>query len=614
MKALKIILNTFICTMIITCSLSVFTIPASADDSDTLIGIPQNFNFSGSDSVTADEFGYAIDVSGDYAVVSAPYKDSSIGLDPKINTGAVYVFKKDDTGWVEEAKLVASNADAGDVFGISVAIDGTTIAVGATGFDRENSAGETIDNVGAVYVFSLIEDEWEQTACLYYDDAEENEALGTSVDIDGNTIIAGASTATPNNIPDAGRAFIYIGNKNFWFLQTVLTLPPAGSIGAFFGSSVAISGNVAAVGALEAGGYLGEAGSGAVYLYKRYGGNTWQAIDTLKGKDRMKNDFFGSSLDIQNGRLIVGAPLKDPEINGRNIANGGEIYIFDEDNNGNWKETAAITSPAPQTFENFGSDVAIYGNTLLVGASGKNVAGATRSGGAYLYKRSDGIWLTSVFLYASNPEHDENFGDAVSLNDEFYFVGSNGSSPDYMTNAGEVFLYQEAYTLPETGFAPNQVTEISLQPNNLKYLSVENMVLDIPGLGVSMDILSVPKENNRWDTTWLWNNAGYLSGTAYPTTAGNTAIAAHVYLPDGSPGPFVDLAKLSWGDRLFIISWGNTYIYEVRQVYETTPTNSQVLADSDYDQLTLITCKGYNEFSDSYAYRTVVQAVLVEIQ
>jgi len=93
----------------------------------------------------------------------------------------------------------------------------------------------------------------------------------------------------------------------------------------------------------------------------------------------------------------------------------------------------------------------------------------------------------------------------------------------------------------------------------------------------------------------------------------NTAITAHVYLPDGKPGPFVNLRQLMWGDRIEIRTLDERYVYEVRQVRLVKPEDVSVLRHRDRDWLTLITCQGYDEAQDTYHWRLVVQAVLIEI-
>jgi LPXTG-site transpeptidase (sortase) family protein len=137
--------------------------------------------------------------------------------------------------------------------------------------------------------------------------------------------------------------------------------------------------------------------------------------------------------------------------------------------------------------------------------------------------------------------------------------------------------------------------------------------MDIPGLSIQADILAVPREGNGWDVSWLGNAVGYLESTAFPLWVGNTVISGHVTLPGGNPGPFSEIHKLRRGDQIIIHANGSAYTYEVRQVFQTSPTNLNVLNRSyDYDWLTLITCSRFDPEKETYKSRTVIVAVRIE--
>ncbi|NOY98395.1 MAG: sortase, partial [Chloroflexi bacterium] len=184
------------------------------------------------------------------------------------------------------------------------------------------------------------------------------------------------------------------------------------------------------------------------------------------------------------------------------------------------------------------------------------------------------------------------------------------------TNQADFYGVQSSvvFSLPETGFAPGRVTIIPQQPRAKAYQDLGALWLEIPRLGVQLPIIGVPLGSDGWDLTWLWDQAGYLEGTAYPTWAGNTAITAHVYLPDGEPGPFVDLHTLQWGDQIILHANGQVYTYEVRETRRVRPNDISVLKHESYDWVTLITCQDYNEAQGTYAYRVVVRAVLLKVE
>jgi LPXTG-site transpeptidase (sortase) family protein len=164
--------------------------------------------------------------------------------------------------------------------------------------------------------------------------------------------------------------------------------------------------------------------------------------------------------------------------------------------------------------------------------------------------------------------------------------------------------------LPATGFTPGRVTELQ---GTSRLADLGELTLEIPTLKVSIPIVGVPADEEGWDLTWLAAQAGYLEGTAYPTHRGNSALTAHVTLPNGRPGPFARLVDLHWGDRIVVHAYGLRYTYEVRTVTRTTATDLRFLGHKDQSWLTLITCRSYDEAAGEYLYRVIVQAVLTEV-
>ncbi len=190
--------------------------------------------------------------------------------------------------------------------------------------------------------------------------------------------------------------------------------------------------------------------------------------------------------------------------------------------------------------------------------------------------------------------------------------GYNPASPPdtYVVSASAAIQY---LALPGTGFAPGRVTFLPVQPENA-YQSLGGFWLEISQLGVQLPIVGVPLREDGWDLTWLGAQAGWLEGTAYPTWAGNSAITAHIYMPDGSPGPFVKLNQMRWGQQIIVHASEQRYIYQVREIRRVRPDDLSVLKHEKYPWLTLITCQGFNEARDIYNYRVVVRAVLVKVE
>ncbi|MEE4195013.1 MAG: sortase [Anaerolineae bacterium] len=171
-----------------------------------------------------------------------------------------------------------------------------------------------------------------------------------------------------------------------------------------------------------------------------------------------------------------------------------------------------------------------------------------------------------------------------------------------------------ADVLPDTGFAPGEITVLPIQPLEKQYDS-SGIVMEIPALGIQTNVITVPFIDGNWDVTWLGNDVGYLEGSAYPTWQGNTVLTAHNWTALNQPGIFADIADLQYGDQILIHAFGMTYVYEVRsERYVTNSDLSTVFQHEELDWVTLMTCYGFDEDTGSYHYRYLVRAVLVLVK
>ncbi|HVN15985.1 MAG TPA: sortase, partial [Anaerolineales bacterium] len=169
--------------------------------------------------------------------------------------------------------------------------------------------------------------------------------------------------------------------------------------------------------------------------------------------------------------------------------------------------------------------------------------------------------------------------------------------------------------LPVTGFAPNIISSLPVQPEALKYSDLGNLWIEIPSLGVRASITGIPQTNNSWDLTWLYKQVGWLQGTSFPTWSGNSVLTAHVYNSDGTPGLFINLKNLSYDQQIIVHMYGMRYVYAVRinQVLSSYDTN-WALKHEDISWLTLLTCEDYDPSSNTYLYRRGVRAVLIKVE
>ncbi|HEX9385452.1 MAG TPA: sortase, partial [Anaerolineales bacterium] len=166
--------------------------------------------------------------------------------------------------------------------------------------------------------------------------------------------------------------------------------------------------------------------------------------------------------------------------------------------------------------------------------------------------------------------------------------------------------------LPDTGFAPGIVTDLSNIPHEI-YLSTGDLTLEIPALGIKIPIVGVPLRNGAWNVSWLGNQAGWLQGTAFPSWNGNSVLTSHVYLSNGLPGPFINLSKLKFGEKIIVHAYGQKYTFEVQTNTVLEPNDTTAFKHEEKPWLTLVTCKEYDEKRNTYRKRVVVRAVLVSV-
>ena len=139
------------------------------------------------------------------------------------------------------------------------------------------------------------------------------------------------------------------------------------------------------------------------------------------------------------------------------------------------------------------------------------------------------------------------------------------------------------------------------------------LTIEIPSMKIDIPIVGVPLRNGNWNVTWLDRQAGWLEGSSFPTWNGNSVITSHVYLSNGLPGPFLNLGKLRYGEKVIVHAFGQKYTFEVRSTEIVEPNDTSAFQHEERPWLTLVTCREYDEKTNSYRKRVVVRAVLVRV-
>jgi len=354
-----------------------------------------------------------------------------------------------------EVKLLPADGAAGDVFGFSVGISGTTAIVGAYG-DRDNG-----DFSGSAYLFDTASGV--QTAKLQSGDGAAGDVFGFSVGISGTTAIVGARWDDDNGI-DSGSAYLFDTTTG---AEVAKLTASDGAADDWFGHSVAISGTTAIVGAHrdDDNGF----DSGAAYLFDV---TTGAEIAKLLPGDGAAGDVFGLSVGISGTTAIVGAYRDDDK-----GVDSGAAYLFDVTTGA---EIAKLLPEDGAAYDFFGGSVAISGSTAFVGADSDDVNG-NRSGSAYLFDTTTGSQIAK--LVASDGDADDYFGYSVGISGSTAIAASR-LDDDNGIDSGSAYLFA-----PDcNGNGQSDLLEISIGASadcNGNSIPDECELADNPGLDLN---------------------------------------------------------------------------------------------------------------------------------
>ena len=431
-----------------------------------------------------DQFGRHISLSGDTLAVGADHEGSNQTTitngatasadNSSAESGAAYIYVREGETWSQQAYIKASNSNASDQFGYSVALYGDTLAVGARDEDSSqititNGSSASADNSnadsGAVYIYTRSGTTWSQQAyikaansgagdkfgsqiCLYGDTLA---VAASSEDSNQTTITNGATASGDNSRSDSGAVYIYTRSGTNWSQQAYIKTVNSDS-GDLFGFILSLSDNSLAVSTFDSSnqttitnGATASAdnsanSSGAVFVYTR-SGTTWSQQAFIKSANSESLDYFGHWVSISGDTLAAGAWKEDS--NQTAITNGttassdnsseysGAVYIYTRDGT-DWSQQAYIKAANNDASDNFGEPVVLSGDTLVVGAQYEDsnqttiTNGTTASddnsngdsGAVYVYKRKDAVWSQVTYLKAANNDGGDRFGHKVSLSGE----------------------------------------------------------------------------------------------------------------------------------------------------------------------------------------------------
>lgn len=307
-------------------------------------------------------------------------------------------------------KLQAPDAEPFDQYGWAVDVHGSTAVVGSRLSDLFG-----MFNTGAVYVH-------ERGGVVHKilpTVPAQNARFGTEVALHGDLLAVGAVNST--GAFEAGAVEVYIRHASAWRpMQRIL--PPDPQHVAHFGEHLALEDDLLVVGSAREDAPLFN--SGAVHVYRRIG-DRWEHEALLIPDDSHAEQYFGSSVDVSAGRIVVGAPWDSAS-----ALLGGAAYVF-ERRADTWTQTVKLAALDLQAHDDFGVSVAISGDRVAVGMASDDDVG-NGSGAVYVYRTVDGEWVFDEKVQPSDPQADHNFGRRVQIDGETLLVGAvdpQGKSP-----------------------------------------------------------------------------------------------------------------------------------------------------------------------------------------
>ena len=442
------------------------------------------------DGAAEDLFGYSVDISGDYILVTSAWDD-----DAGAKSGSAYIYKHDGTVWNMQQKISASDAGEDNRFGINAAISGEFVIVGAF-FDNDFGYRS-----GSAYIYERTGTTWVEREILYASDADTNDWFGVSVSIDGDYAAVGSRFDTNENGKTAGGVYIFQRQGVDW-IQQQKVIASDGSAADHFHKN-AIHGDYLVVGAYDDDDNGMD--SGSIYVFKRDGTN-WVEQERHTASDASIYDKFGADVAIYENRIVAGASW-----NRDHGGKSGSIYIFT--NNGtSWSETEKIIASDGDAGDIFGNPVDIDKNYTIVGARNDDDKGEN-AGAAYIYCLPFiqgapvlSVSPTTIDFGTTDTNHSiqiTNTGSSVLTWD----IAVQGSSP-----------WIKSIT-PSSGTG-NSYVIITVDRTLLKSIS-DVGTLTVSSNGGSQDVtLLIAKEAGTLPDSWNFStNTGNSATIVLPTTA-----------------------------------------------------------------------------------------------
>ncbi len=436
---------------------------------------------------------------------------------PLVLSGAAYVFVREASGWTQEAKLVASDPFHSATFGGSLDVQGSTAVVGARG---ARTAGVP---TGAGYVFERGAGGWAQTARLLPAATAPYLEFGASVALDGDVLAIGSrGLPSPSAYDFSGAVHVFERGPSGW-VESALLVAADAAVGAEFGRAVALQGDRLLIGAKRAD------GRGAAYVFER-DPSGWTQRAKLTAPDGLPDDLFGLNVALEDDVAVVAAPFCDTP-----VVKSGAAYVYRRSTSGVWGFEAKLQPASPQPYATHAGDVAILGSDRVA-------LTATSEQTTYVFGRVPGTaqWTELARLVATDALLD-SFGMKLATEDGRVFAGSSGNNE----TPGSVFVYEPKAVADvaelSVAFGGSQNVAVEAGPGygNDAYLVLGSLTGTAPGL--QLGNVQVPLNVDIYTLmTFLAPNAPPL-GNSFGLLTDFGAAVASFSLPPAAPPALVGL-------------------------------------------------------------------------
>lgn len=320
---------------------------------------------------------------------------------------------------IQTAKLMAFDTYQFQSFGTAVAADDGWLVVGV----RQDS--QIASTAGAVYSYQRRGWAWNFVEKFFASDAQQGDAFGNAVVMQGSTCAVGAMIEDPNGVFAAGSVYVFERVSSNWIQAQKLVATPT-ITNAIFGSSISLDGDRMMIGARQ------ESSMGAAYVFERVAG-VWSQTARLQGSDVALFDQFGQAVAVHGDTALVGSAAAGPAGGGQ-----GATYVF-EFNGLQWLEVAKLRAADPNASSGFGKTITADSYGSLVGAVGHTHAGLSGSGGVYAFNKTGALWQQFQETLQHSPANSLRFGESVDQAGDFALVGAS-RDPNNITGSGAAYV------------------------------------------------------------------------------------------------------------------------------------------------------------------------------